>query len=199
MEQKAIIKDSCKWMPSPVFGEEYFVSEDGRVWSVRTQKVLRPATDKSGYHYYVLCVNGERKTVKAHRLVGMAFIPNDEKKPTINHKNGIRTDNRVENLEWATHKEQKNDPLTKEHMMSVYKNTDYQKMGERRNFGRVPITIIWANGETTMYGSLLEASRETGKNYSKLSEIIHGKRKQYKEFCIAVTKKHFPEGENNDT
>ena len=199
MEQKAIIKDSCKWMPSPVFGEEYCVSEDGRVWSVRTQKELRPSLDKSGYYYYVLCVNGARRTVKAHRLVGIAFIPNEEKKPTINHKNGIRTDNRVGNLEWATHKEQKNDPLTKTHMEKVYRNTDYQKMGARRNFGRVPVTIKWENGEITECGSLLEASKKTGKSYSKLSEILHNKRRQYKEFCIAVTKRRFPEDEADET
>jgi hypothetical protein len=182
-----------EWRPSPVFPEEYAISSRGDVWSVRKRRTIKPALDKSGYLYYVLCVDGKRRTVKAHRLVGLAFIPNPKNKPTINHKNGIRTDNRVENLEWATHKEQKNDPLTKQHMAEVYGKTDYQKMGARRNFGRVPVTIIWADGAETECGSLLEASRVTGKSCPKLSEVINGKRKQYKDFCIAVTKKRFGE------
>lgn len=193
MERKAIIDNSCRWMPSPIFGDEYYVSDNGRVWSVRSGKEIRPALDKSGYYYYVLCVGGVRRTVKAHRLVGMAFIPNEEKKPTINHKNGVRTDNRAENLEWATFKEQKSDPLTKAHMEEVYRNTDYRKMGEKRNFGRISVTVTWKNGEEEEYESLLQAARATGKSYSKLSEVVNGKKKQYEEFCIAVTKRRFGE------
>lgn len=187
----------CEWRESPVFPDEYMVSSDGRVFSKRKNKLLKPNTDKYGYLYYVLCVCGERKTVKAHRLVGNAFIENNGNRPTINHKNGDRKDNRVENLEWATWKEQKNDPLTKSNMESVYALTDYRKMGEIRNFGRTPVVVMWSNGKEQFFGSLLEASKETGKNYSHLSEIARGKRSQPKEFCIAVTKKHFPEGEDD--
>lgn len=195
MEREVTMENICmvEWRPSPIFPDEYAVSNHGEVLSVRSCRIIRPALDKSGYLYYVLCVNGNRRTVKAHRLVGMAFIPNEGDKPTINHKNGIRTDNRVENLEWATHKEQKNDPLTKQHMSEVFKKTDYRKMGEKRNFGRLPITITWADGTITECESLLEASKVTGKSYSKLSGVINKKKKQYKDFCIAVTKKRFPE------
>lgn len=59
-----------------------------------------------GYMNVRLYKNGVGKTVKVHRAVAMAFIDNNEKKPTVNHKDGNKTNNCVDNLEWFTHKEQ---------------------------------------------------------------------------------------------
>ena len=79
----------------------YEISDDGRLFSCRSNKYLSPDRDRYGYVYYVVSINNVRMTLKAHRLVAYAFIPNPLNKPTINHKNGVRSDNRVENLEWA--------------------------------------------------------------------------------------------------
>lgn len=69
------------------------------------EKELKAGTNRRGYKYVILCKNGKRKSHSVHRLVANAFIDNSLTKPCINHKNSIRTDNRIENLEFCTHKE----------------------------------------------------------------------------------------------
>jgi len=72
---------------------------------VRKGKVLKQRVLSCGYSYINLCVNDTRRHYRVHRLVALAFIPNPNNKPQINHKNGVKTDNRVHNLEWATSSE----------------------------------------------------------------------------------------------
>ena len=69
-----------------------------------TQRILRPQMTQNGYYQVSLKVHGKVQRFKIHRLVAMAFIPNPRNLPQINLKNEIKTDNRVENLEWCTQK-----------------------------------------------------------------------------------------------
>ena len=80
----------------------------GNADRVIESRIIKPYDDNHGYHLVSLSKDGKVKKHKVHRLVAKAFIPNPKNKPTVNHKNEIRTDNHVDNLEWATYKENNN-------------------------------------------------------------------------------------------
>ena len=85
--------------------EDYVISDQGRVFSYKRSIFLKPGKDTCGYLQVDLHKNGVRKSQKVHRLVASAFIPNPENKRTINHIDGVKINNFVSNLEWATDKE----------------------------------------------------------------------------------------------
>ena len=169
-----------------LFDGLYKITEDGRLYSERSKKYLIPNTDKYGYLYFVVSINGERKTLKSHRLVAESFIPNPDSKPTVNHKNGIRTDNRIENLEWATTKEQSADAAKRQALPRLWANTDYRALGAKRNFGRRKTAVFIGDKMIGIYNSLMEAAKSNHANYAKASECANGKRKTTggKRFCF---------------
>lgn len=83
----------------------YYASKSGDIFSVKTKKCLTPKIDKDGYCEYALTLDSKIKFVRGHRILAETFLPNPDGKETVNHKNGDKSDNRVENLEWATYSE----------------------------------------------------------------------------------------------
>jgi len=88
----------------PIIGyDNYSVTRDGRIFTKNRNNYLKPTLDDSGYQHVTLTNKKGRKTFLVHRLVADAYIPNnDPLKNQVNHKNMIKNDNNVKNLEWMT-------------------------------------------------------------------------------------------------
>ena len=94
-----------EFKPIKDFEGLYEISNLGKVKNLKTNRILKTQILKIGYNSVNLCKNSKLTTKYIHRLIAIAFIPNLQNKVEVNHINGIKTDNRILNLEWATHKE----------------------------------------------------------------------------------------------
>lgn len=113
----------------------YAASDDGRIWaypkrSRRNGRWLKPRPDNSGYPYVGLYKNCKTKTEKLHRLIAIAFLGQPPfEKAQVNHIDGVKTNNRIENLEWCTAKQNKNHAWR----TGITKHADSQRRASSRN------------------------------------------------------------------
>lgn len=78
----------------------YAITSCGKVWSYRSKKFLKPRPDNDGYLRVNLKLNGSGKTMRIHRLVAEAYLPNPDNLPSVDHINFDKTNNSVNNLRW---------------------------------------------------------------------------------------------------
>lgn len=157
------------WKDIKGYEGRYQISDQGRVKSlpktrgrgvgcVYEEIILTAAAHNRGYLHVQLRSNGRGKSVDVHRLVAEAFIPNPHNLPQVNHINGVKTDNRVDNLEWCTNGENQ---LHKYRVLGV------------KPFGK-PVICIETGAE---YASAFAVMRHKGIDSSTIAACCRGKRK----------------------
>lgn len=109
------------------------VDEEGRVFSARSGKQITGGCNGAGYLRFSYRLGGRKtKTSTIHRVVAECLVPNPEDKPTVNHKDGNKTNNHPDNLEWATFSE------NTQHAYDTGLNKSY----ERRPADRARLAVI---------------------------------------------------------
>jgi len=138
----------------------------------QTGVILKPFIKKNGYLQVTLYKNMKKKHYYLHRLVGIAFIDNDnpEIKVEINHINEIKNDNFATNLEWATSSQNKRH--NNMHIRRA-KNTDFAKGAEKRKIPIVATDI--KTGEQTYFKSAIDAERAMGFSHQHIAKVCRNK------------------------
>lgn len=125
-----------EWIDVKGYEGRYKVSNLGNLMTFYRGKWLNKSIqiDKhTGYPCATLYMYNIRKRKNIHRLVAEAFLNNPEEKEEVDHINGIRTDNRVDNLRWATRKENRNNPITLERLRIAFTGHNSPHYGKKRS------------------------------------------------------------------
>lgn len=130
----------------------YEVSDLGRFRKKGYKKIQRGTINDRGYRVVHLTDDeGKSRMRSIHRLVALAFVPNPENKPLIDHINAIPTDNRADNLRWFTHKEN----------ATLNCRTKIKKMQKKITFGHSTISVS-REGEEHFFGTISDTARFLG-------------------------------------
>lgn len=154
------VKAHGKWAPVVGYEELYAVSNAGEIWSVYSKKVLKPLRSNNGYMYVNLYKNGVAKHHWLHRIVACAFLgPGTDERNQVNHINGIKSDNFVENLEWVTQEENMSHAIE----TGLLRRDEVYKFDLEGNL-------------LTIYSSSMKAARDSNVNYNSLKAALNGGR-----------------------
>lgn len=156
--REKIFQEASKWKIFPDF-PDYKISKDGRVYSIRRRSLLKGFV-KDEYIHYMLA-GSRKKTIAAHRLVAIIYIPNPKNYPQVNHKDGNRLNNRVENLEWCTSSQ----------------NNQHAHDTGINPFGRPIIQLDLDKREINRFINVATAARILGRDRGTIDDALKGKRK----------------------
>ena len=147
---------------------KYYVSDTGKVYSNKTGKMkeLKQEQHKSGYLYVNVYIQGKRKHVRVHRLIAETFLNNPNNYPVINHKNGIKNDNNINNLEWCDMSYNTKDAYNQGFAKNDKSFNDSQSLS--------CIAIRLKDNKKFIVGSCREASKKLNISVSTITRQIKG-------------------------
>lgn len=162
--------DAETWRTIPGASCNYLVSDLGRIKSLigGGEKILKQQLKKDGYLIIEL---GKGNVYYVHRLVGLAFVPNPNNKPEINHRWGIKIDNRASELEWNTRKEN----ISHSHVFGLQNSHLKGKIEGDSPVARKVICI--ETGE--LFDSIIGAARRMGLKASHISAVANNSRRTH--------------------
>lgn len=140
----------------------YAVSNYGRVKNVVIDKILKPDVTYDGYLRVTLWKEGKSKHFRIHRLVAEAFISNPNDYPSVNHKNEIKTDNCITNLEWCS---------------IAYNNTYNGRAKRAGEKFKKPVKQLKNGLVIAVFNSVKEAAEALGINPNSISNTLTGRSK----------------------
>ena len=152
----------------------YYVTDLGDVYSRNFNRQRKPnklcpnKNNTDDYFRVILRKDGVNHSKLVHRLVAEAFIPNSDNKPQINHKNGVKQDNRVENLEWCTNSE---------NVIHRYRVLGHKQSKGKNNPKTQIVLQIQNNKIVAEFYGLSEAQTQTGINRGNICLCCNGKHK----------------------
>ena len=164
--------------------ERVTICKDGRKYH-RKERILKCGLGAHGYPQVLLYNSkGDGKKLKPHRLVAEAFIPNPENKPQVNHKDEIKTNNCVENLEWMTAKENCNYGTRNNRIVKSIGKDTYKAIGEAVcKTNSKPVAQYTKDGILIkVYPSVKAAAHQLGLSRSNISSAARGVYKQAYDF-----------------
>jgi len=163
------------WLPVNIPGrgeltEFYSVSSNGRIMNNKTKHILAALKSEAGYRFFKLSYKGKVSGFYAHRLLALAFIPNPESKPCVNHKDGDRANNSLENLEWNTSGENARHSVKRLGMSRFQGENNFaSKLAEAEV---KEIRAWWKTGDVTQ----ASIAAQWGISFQHVSDIVNGKR-----------------------
>lgn len=177
-----LISIKPKWKDIVGYENEYQINQFGEIRTLKDSPklkkydVLKPQISKrNGYVYQMLYKNGKEKLLRVHRLVAMAFLPNPNNLPQVNHKDGNKQNNSVYNLEWCEQSD---------NMKHAYKNglqipsENQRKAIINTNKLKQKKVCQIKDGEIiNTFSGISEASRQTKISISCISRCCNLKRK----------------------
>ena len=159
----------------------YLIGNNGSVFSKKSNRFLKPVMQKNGYKHIELSNEGGPKQFAVHRLVAMAFVPNPNNYPIINHKDQNKGNNVSNNLEWCTYKYNSNYADCQKRKAANINYFSEKQIANRKTFknrnGKKTAQLTTSGELVAHFPSSMEAFRSTGINPSHIQECCRGKRR----------------------